>query len=251
MKIKIHKRGCRSILWRAFLVPIVLGLLIGFAAVAAALRLGQQVAIAESVPSSSPTSAPPASTRVVILLVGAGEDIVGVWQWWSDPTEDTGKAACILSPETRIAPSGRTVAELMNLAMAAGDDAWVAKNTRDFASDCLLGQTSSADEVIFVSESGMIELVEALGGIQADMRQLDGLLAWSYLVSPGAAPNEVQRRQQAVWTALRIAAKRAPRPACDRIADAQELFRSVPDRENPCHQLETLLVQTPSYIATP
>jgi hypothetical protein len=252
MKIKIRKRSCSSVIWRAFLFPIVIGLLIGFAAVVVVLRLGQHVVAAQSLPTLAPTSAPVGPTRVVVLLLdGSGKDIVGVWQWWSASAGATGKAACILSPGTRIAPSGRTVGEMMKLAMAAGDDAWVARNTRDFAGDCLLGQTSTTDEVIFVSKPGIVGLVDALGGIQVDKHEMDGVRVWDYLIASAAAPSEAKHRQQAVWAALKTATRRAQRSACDQLADPQNLFRSVPNSENPCRQLETLLAQTPSYIATP
>jgi hypothetical protein len=252
MRAEKQKRGCGCVVLRAFMLPVVVGLLVGFVAVLAAFHIGQQAVTAESLTRSLPTRTPMGSTRVVILLLdGRGDDIIGVWQWWSDPVEDTGKAACILSPETRIAPSGRTVAEMMHLAMAAGDDAWVAKNTRDFAGDCLLGQASIEDEVIFVSESGMIELIDALGGIQIEKRRIDGARAWDYLVSSAVGPPDAQRRQQAVWVALKAAAKRVPRWACDQVTDTGSLFWSVPSRENPCHQLETVLVRTPPYIGTP
>jgi hypothetical protein len=251
-KVGIEKRGCRFVFWRALVFPVIVGLLIGFAGGAAALHLGQPTAAAQPIPTPAPTLAPTGPTRVVILLLdGGGDSIVGVWQWWSDPLGDAGKAACVLSPGTRIAPSGRTVAEMMNLAMAAGDDAWVAKNTRDFAGDCLLGQTSAADEVIFVSEAGLTELVDALGGIHVDKQKMGGSEAWDYLAQSTADPAVIQRRQRAVWAALKAAVRRTPGPACGEIVSADELFRSIPRRENACSQLETLLAQTPPFIATP
>jgi hypothetical protein len=252
MKVERGKRGCRSIIWYAIVLPVIFGLLIGFVVVVAAFHLGQGIVAAQSLPGPLLTSGPVGPTRFVVLLLdGAEEEIVGVWQWWSDLPGNPGKAACILSPATRSAPSGRTVGEMIRLAMAAGDDSWVARNTQDFAGDCLPGHASAGDQVIFVSQQGLIELVDALGGIQLEKRELDGIQTWNYLVPSGASPADIQRRHQAVWSALKTAARGTQQRACDRIAQAEDLFRSVPNREDSCSQLETLLLQTPPYIATP
>lgn len=252
MRVETTKRGCRSLLWQAIVLPVLLGLLIGFVIVVAGLQLGQRVVVAQSLPGPRPTVEPIGPTRLVVLLLdGADEEIVGVWQWWSELPGNPGQAACVLSPATQTAPSGRTVGEVIRLAMAAGDDSWVARNTRDFAGDCLMGQVSANDQVIFVSRQGMIELVDALGGIQLERRELDGVQTWDYLLPSDASPAEVQRRHQAIWSALTTAARGTPQQVCDRIADADELFRSVPNRDDPCRQLVTLLQQTPPVIATP
>jgi hypothetical protein len=235
-----------------FMIPILFGLMVGFVAVAGAFRLGQRVVVAESLPTPVSTSAPPGATRVVVLLLNSEEeDVAGVWQWWSDVPGNSGKAACVLSTETRIAPSGRSVGEMMRLAMAAGDDSWVARNTQDFAGDCLLGQASEIDQVLFVSWLGMVKLVDALGGIELEGRTMDGAQVWEYLASADVAPAETQRRQSSVWLALKTTTKRARRPACDRILAAENLFRSIPSDQDPCRRFETLIRETPPYIAVP
>lgn len=252
MKANSKKRGCRSTVWHVFMIPILVGLMVGFVVVAAAFHLGQRVVVAQSLPTPVPTPAPQGATRIVILLLNSEEDdIVGVWQWWSDMPDNPGKAACVLSAETRIAPSGRTVGEMMRLAMAAGDDAWVARNTRDFAGDCLLGQSGDVDQVLFVSRLGMIRLVDALGGIQLEGHTVDGVQAWDYLASVDVTPAQIQRRQQSVWIALKTAVKRAQRPACDQIPAAGDLFRSIPHDQDPCRRLETLIRKTPPYVTVP
>jgi hypothetical protein len=139
---------------------------------------------------------------------------------------------------------------MMRLAMAAGDDAWVAKNTQDLARDCFPGQITVPDEVIFVSRRAMIAFVDALGGIQIKNRIMHGVQTWSYLRSP-TAPADLQSRQLATWNALRSALLRRRERPCDLVPDAGKLFRSFPPSTEACRELEDLLLETPVDISTP
>ena len=62
---------------------------------------------------------------------------------------------------------------------------------------------------------------------------------------------ELQQRQYAVWVAMRSATNRSEGRACSRITNASKLFRSVPELNQPCQELEALFRLTPFYIKTP
>ena len=241
-----REQGWVRSLWRALVFPIVFGIAMGFAFVTSFMQLDECVSSAYS-PDTAESTPTPQSRSVILLLDNEQTQAVGMWQWWPAPQS----IACVLSIDQLITPPGRTVDEIMTRALGVGDNTWVAQNTQAFAASCRPEPEQSGYRVVSVSQEGFISLVTALGGIEIQGEDWDGMRAWKCLISPDLTADESQVRQADIWLAISEQVRADSSSICDQIPNQQRLFWSVPAQDNPCRQLVSVLRQTPADIILP
>jgi len=228
----------------------MVGVLLGFALVFGwfkfrpAVELVIPVATQPPVPTSIPQ---PVTRMVVILLNESGLGAAGIWQWWSHSDADPQHRACIVSNQAAAGSSGRTVEEIMALALETADYPWVASNTQVLAPLCGATRTPAVDQVLFVSPPGLVALVDGLGGVTVEGERWDGARVWNSLAAGGRS----QLDQQRLWTALAQQAVNSSTTVCEFIPRAEALFAAYPLHENPCSRLVWLLQRTPAEIGLP
>jgi hypothetical protein len=208
------------------------------------LRLSQgDILHREPAATSTPGQGP--QERAIILLTGSdGEQVVGYWEWRPSPHT----IACIPSNEALVEPQGRTLGEILSSALAAGGEAWAAETARNLVTGCGAEPAGEQGSVILMPAAGLVELVDALGGIEIGGSVMTGRQVWEYMDPRPAPARDIQSRQRAVWLALAEAARNSDASACEA---GQPMVRSLPSSEDACRQLELVLRQTSPDVQTP
>lgn len=236
--------GLASSLARACLLPVLLGAGAGVAVVVLVLRLSQGDILHREPAATSTLGQSPQERAIILLTDSDGEQVIGYWEWRSSPHT----TACIPSNELLVEPQGMTLGEILSSALAAGGEAWAADTARNLVTGCRAEPAGEQGSVILVPAAGLVELVDALGGIKVGGSVMSGRQAWEYMNPQSAPARDIQSRQRAVWLALAEAARNSDAPACGLVRGH---VRSVPPSEDACRQLELVLRQTPPDIRTP
>jgi len=244
-----QRPGCVSALWRVLFLPLLVGAAAGFVIVILLLQVGQQAADTGPQPEGNPTVAFQSTTRIVVVFLDeSGFVPTGVWQWWSHSTAGSQRVACVVSKQAPAGSSGRTVQEIITLALKTGDYSWVARNTQVLAALCGPAPEKTEDEVLFVTPMGLVALVDALDGIEIGADIWDGRQVKVYLELAGAG----QENQRIIWQALAHKAAVSPIIGCESVSGAATLFRAYPAQVgDACSRLVWLLQRTPELIDTP